>query len=133
MVKIIAEVTYNFYANTIRRDNNVQIVTSENEKSYYCQAIGTPFKKDKENKDMSLVCEFKKLKSNLAKAIESYNSFQQKYNVSSLQDVVILEDKTTKKNEELKSLRQTLELAKTQGNNMLIDAISEMIANKEKE
>lgn len=50
MIKIIAEVTYNFYSNTIRRDNNVEIVTSENEKSYYCQAIGTPFKKDKENK-----------------------------------------------------------------------------------
>ena len=50
MVKIIAEVTYDFYANTIRRDNNIQVVTSENEKSYYCQVIGTPFKKDKENK-----------------------------------------------------------------------------------
>lgn len=49
-MKIIAEVTYDFYANTIRRDNNIQVVTSENEKSYYCQAIGTPFKKDKENK-----------------------------------------------------------------------------------
>ena len=44
--KVIAEVTYSFYQNTIRRDNNVQIVTSENEKSYYCQAIGTPFKKE---------------------------------------------------------------------------------------
>ena len=50
MLKIIAEVTYNFYSNTIRRDNNIQIVTEENEKSYYCKAIGTPFKKDKENK-----------------------------------------------------------------------------------
>lgn len=50
MVKIIAEVTYSFYSNTITRDKNVQIVTSENEKSYYCQAIGTPFKKDKEKK-----------------------------------------------------------------------------------
>lgn len=49
-MRIIAEVTYDFYANTIRRDNNVQVVTSENEKSYYCQAIGTPFKKDKEKK-----------------------------------------------------------------------------------
>ena len=55
MVKIIAEVTYNFYQNTIRRDNNVQIVTSENEKNYYCQAIGTPFKKDKENKVQFIV------------------------------------------------------------------------------
>ena len=55
MVKIIAEVTYNFYSNTIRRDNNVQIVTSENEKSYYCQAIGTPFKKDKEKKVQFIV------------------------------------------------------------------------------
>ena len=55
MVKIIAEVTYDFYANTIRRDNNVQLVTSENEKNYYCQAIGTPFKKDKEKKVQFIV------------------------------------------------------------------------------
>jgi hypothetical protein len=41
--------------------------------------------------------------------------------------------KDAKKSEELKSLRQTLELAKAQGNNMLVDAIQEMIANKEKE
>ena len=55
MVKIIAEVTYDFYQNTIKRDKNVQIVTSENEKSYYCQAIGTPFKKDKEKKVQFIV------------------------------------------------------------------------------
>ena len=55
MIKIIAEVTYNFYSNTIRRDNNVQVVTSENKKSYYCQAIGTPFKKDKEKKVQFIV------------------------------------------------------------------------------
>ena len=48
--RIIAEVTYNFYSNTISRDNNVQIVTSENEKNYYCLTIGTPFKKNKEKK-----------------------------------------------------------------------------------
>ena len=41
--------------------------------------------------------------------------------------------KDAKKSEELKSLYQTLELAKAQGNNMLVDAINEMIANKEKE
>lgn len=41
--------------------------------------------------------------------------------------------KEAKKNEELKSLRQTLELAKAQNNTMLVDAINEMIANKEKE
>lgn len=41
--------------------------------------------------------------------------------------------KDAKKGEELKSLRQTLELAKLQGNNMLVDAINEMIAKKEKE
>lgn len=41
--------------------------------------------------------------------------------------------KEAKKNEELKSLRQTLELAKAQGNTMLIDAIKEMIVKKEKE
>ena len=55
MVRIIAEVTYNFYTNTIRRDNNVQIVTSENEKNYYCQAIGTPFKKNKEKEVQFIV------------------------------------------------------------------------------
>ena len=84
-------------------------------------------------KDVSLVSEFKKLKSNLAKAIDALNDFQQKYNVISLQDVATLEEKTTKKSEELKSLYQTLELAKAQKNTMLVDAISEMIANKEKE
>lgn len=88
---------------------------------------------EKENKEASLVSEFKKLKSNLSKAICSLNDFQQKYNVISLHDVVTLEEKTMKKNEELKSLRQTLELATKQGNNMLVDAINEMIAKKEKE
>ena len=41
--------------------------------------------------------------------------------------------KEAKKSEELKSLKQTLELAKQQGNNMLVDAINEMIAKKEQE
>lgn len=41
--------------------------------------------------------------------------------------------KEAKKSEEIKSLKQTLEIAKAQGNAMLIDAINEMIANKEKE
>ena len=41
--------------------------------------------------------------------------------------------KEAKKSEELKSLRQTLELAKSQGNNMLVDAIQDMIAKKENE
>ena len=41
--------------------------------------------------------------------------------------------KEAKKSEELKSLYQTLELAKAQGNTMLVDAINEMIANKERE
>lgn len=88
---------------------------------------------EKENKEASLVSEFKKLKANLAKAICSLNDFQQKYNVISLHDVVTLEEKTTKKNEELKSLRQTLEIATKQGNSMLVDAINEMISKKENE
>ena len=50
MMRIIAEVTYDFYQNTIRRDKNVEIVTSETENGYYCEAIGTPFKKSKEGK-----------------------------------------------------------------------------------
>lgn len=87
----------------------------------------------KENKDVSIVSEFKKLKSNLAKAILAFNDFQQKYNVVSLHDVVTLEEKTTKKNEELKALRLSLDIAIKQGNTMLVDAINEMIANKEKE
>lgn len=41
--------------------------------------------------------------------------------------------KEAKKQEELKSLYQTLELAKAQKNTMLVDAINEMIKNKEKE
>ena len=48
-MRIIAEVTYNFDTNTIRRDNNIQVVTSETTDSYYCEAIGTPFKKAREN------------------------------------------------------------------------------------
>ena len=48
-MRIIAEVTYNFDTNTIRRDNNIEIVTSETTNSYYCKAIGTPFKKAGEN------------------------------------------------------------------------------------
>ena len=46
--RIIAEVTYDFDTNTIRRDNNVQLVTSETKDNYYCEAIGTPFKKIRE-------------------------------------------------------------------------------------
>ena len=41
--------------------------------------------------------------------------------------------KEAKKQSELTSLYQTLEIAKTQGNNMLVDAIQEMITSKEKE
>lgn len=41
--------------------------------------------------------------------------------------------KELKKNEELNALRLSLDIAKAQGNNMLVDAINEMIANKEKE
>ena len=48
-MRIIAEVTYNFDTNTIRRDKNIQVVTSETTNSYYCEAIGTPFKKAGEN------------------------------------------------------------------------------------
>ena len=84
-------------------------------------------------KDVSLLSEFKKLKSNLAKAIDAFNSFQQKYNVITLNDIVTLEEKTIKKNEELKALRLSLDIAKAQGNTMLVEAINEMIANKEKE
>jgi tRNA A37 N6-isopentenylltransferase MiaA len=85
------------------------------------------------HKDVSLVSEFKKLKSNLAKAIDAFNSFQQRYNVITLNDIVTLEEKTIKKNEELNALRMSLDIAKQQGNSALIDAINEMIANKEKE
>lgn len=41
--------------------------------------------------------------------------------------------KEAKKQEELKALQGTLEIAIAQGNTMLVDAINEMIANKEKE
>lgn len=41
--------------------------------------------------------------------------------------------KEAKKNEELKALRLSLDIAKQQGNNMLVDAINDMIAQKEKE
>lgn len=48
-MRIIAEVTYSFDTNTIERDKNVQVVTSETTDNYYCEAIGTPFKKAGEN------------------------------------------------------------------------------------
>ena len=41
--------------------------------------------------------------------------------------------KEAKKSEELNALRLSLDIAKAQGNTMLVDAINEMIANKEKE
>lgn len=41
--------------------------------------------------------------------------------------------KEAKKNEELNALRLSLDIAKAQGNTMLVDAINEMIAKKEKE
>ena len=41
--------------------------------------------------------------------------------------------KEAKKQSELQALQGTLEIAIAQGNNMLVDAINEMIANKEKE
>ena len=41
--------------------------------------------------------------------------------------------KEAKKSEELQALRLSLDIAKQQGNTMLVDAINEMIANKEKE
>ena len=47
-MRIIAEVTYNFDTNTISRDKNVQLVTSETADNYYCGAIGVPFKKIRE-------------------------------------------------------------------------------------
>ena len=41
--------------------------------------------------------------------------------------------KEAKKNEELNALRLSLDIAKAQGNTMLVDAIQTMISNKEKE
>lgn len=41
--------------------------------------------------------------------------------------------KEVKKNEELNALRLSLDIAKAQGNTMLIDAINDMIAKREKE
>ena len=135
--------TYNYEI----KDNEKNIILSSGENAYLDALtkiiLGTSPKakanKDANEseankiKDVSLISEFKKLKSNLAKAIDAFNSFQQKYNVITLNDIVTLEEKTTKKNEELKSLRQTLEIAIKQGNTMLIDAIQTMISNKEKE
>lgn len=133
--------TYNY----IIKDNAKDIVLSSGENAYLDALtkiiLGTSPKakanKDtneaKENKEASLVSEFKKLKSNLSKAIDAFNNFQQKYNVITLNDIITLEEKTIKKNEELNALRMSLEIAKQQGNNALVDAINEMIAKKENE
>ena len=81
------------------------------------------------------------------KMVESYKDVAKmlgKYSVNDASDLALYlikeakqseeqRIKDAKKSEELKSLYQTLELAKAQGNNMLVDAINEMIANKEKE
>ena len=135
--------TYNYEI----KDNEKNVVLSSGENAYLDALtkiiLGTSpkSKANKEaneseankTKDVSLVSEFKKLKSNLAKAIDAFNNFQQKYNVITLNDIVTLEEKTIKKNEELNALRLSLDIAKAQGNTMLVDAINEMIANKEKE
>ena len=135
--------TYNYEI----KDNEKNIILSSGENAYLDALtkiiLGTSpkSKANKEaneseankTKDVSLVSEFKKLKSNLAKAIDAFNNFQQKYNVITLNDIVTLEEKTIKKNEELNALRLSLDIAKAQGNTMLVDAINEMIANKEKE
>lgn len=135
--------TYNYEV----KDNEKNIVLSSGENAYLdalTKIILGSTPKSKANKDaneseanktkdVSLVSEFKKLKSNLAKAIDAFNSFQQKYNIITLNDIVTLEEKTIKKNEELNALRMSLDIAKQQGNSALVDAINEMIAKKENE
>ena len=81
------------------------------------------------------------------KMVESYKDVAKmlgKYSVNDASDLALYlikeakqseeqRIKDAKKQSELTSLYQTLEIAKTQGNNMLVDAIQEMISNKEKE
>lgn len=100
----------------------------------------------KANKE-SLLLTFDEAFSKACNMIESYKYVAKllgKYSANDASDLAlhlikeakeseIKRIKEAKKNEELKSLRQTLDLAKLQGNNMLVDAINEMIANKEKE
>ena len=107
-------------------------------------------KAKKTNKQTNKECLLLTFDMAFAKAcnmIESYKDVAKmlgKYNANDVSDLALhlikeaneseaKRIKEAKKQSELTSLYQTLEIAKTQGNNMLIDAINEMIAKKEKE
>lgn len=100
----------------------------------------------KANKE-SLLLTFNEAFEKACKMIESYKEVAKKLEKYDTKDAIMLtmhllkeakeseakRIKEAKKSEELKSLYQTLELAKAQCNNMLVDAINEMIAKKEQE
>ena len=102
------------------------------------------------NKKMNKEClylTFDEAFEKACKMIESYKYVAKllgKYSVNDASDLALYlikeakkseakRIKEAKKNEELNALRLSLDIAKAQGNNMLVDAINEMIANKEKE
>lgn len=105
-----------------------------------------PKEAKKQNKE-SLLLTFEDAFSKSCKMIESYKEVAKILGKYDAKDASILalhlikeakeseakRIKEAKKQEELKSLLQTLELAKAQGNNMLIDAINDMIKSKEQE
>ena len=104
-------------------------------------------KKQTKNANECLYLTFDEAFNKACKEIEAYKKVAIELDKYSEDDaikltLIILNDarikereriKEAKKSEELKSLRQTLELAKVQGNTMLVDAIKEMISNKENE
>ena len=103
-------------------------------------------KQTKEAKEC-LYLTFDKAFDKACKMVESYKDVAKmlgKYSVNDASDLALYlikeakqseeqRIKDAKKQSELTSLYQTLEIAKTQGNTMLVDAINEMIAKKERE
>lgn len=101
----------------------------------------------KQGNKESLLLTFDEAFEKACNMIESYKDIAKmlgKYNTkdASLLALYIIKEaneseakriKEAKKNEELNALRLSLDIAKEQGNTMLVDAIQTMISNKEKE
>ena len=135
-------------------DALTKIILGTNPKAKANKGSETNENKPKEakqtNKKMNKEClylTFDEAFDKACKMVESYKDVAKmlgKYSVNDASDLALYlikeakqseakRIKDAKKQSELTSLYQTLEIAKAQGNNMLVDAINEMIANKEKE
>ena len=107
----------------------------------------TKAKKQTKEANKCLYLTFDEAFEKACKMVESYKYVAKllgKYSANDASDLALLLIKEAKKSEEkrikeakkqseLQALQGTLEIAIAQGNTMLVDAIKEMIANKEKE